>query len=304
MVKIIKQDLIDAASTFFILRIVDKRTVNANFDPKNAVSNLNSILQDAMETAVGFEIPTTFYRASYFGPQLDGSDQAAADIGGFKIRLPEPLLQYAENLSPPKAPNGPLAFVGDPFGNNYKLSFEVYIERPEKDYKPIPSDDPHWLHLIMHSDCRLPERTVRQQLEAHLDSFGMSILDHPRAFFIVPSKDKTQGSGKYQAHYVINRDKVKVVQSTTGQPFYDVRGLHDVVLGPKLVDHATIWIKQELMHLVLNGCNICFKPNFMCGGCVKEKKPSNKGRMPANQASENAKRRMKEAAGSKAKFQF
>ena len=302
--KLIKQDIMDAAAGIFLLRITDKRTVNANYDPKNATSNLNSILQDAMEEAVGFEIPTTNYRVDYFGPQQDGSSQATTDLGWFKCRLPEPLLSYAENLSPPKAPDGPLAFVGDAFGNNYKLAFDVYIERPEKDFKPIDSDDPHWLHLIMKGDCRLPQRAIRQQLEAHLHSFGLSILDHPLAFKILPSKDKTQGAGKYHVHYVINREAAKVVQSNTGQPYYDMRGLKDVALGPKDADQATIWIRQDLMHLVLNGCSTCFKPNFMCNGCTKEKKPSNKGRMPAEQANENAKRRMKETAKGKAKFQF
>ena len=305
MVKIIAQDIMDAAAGFFLLRIEDKRTVNANYDPKNAIDNLNAILQDAMEEAVGFEIPTTSYRVLYEGPQQDGSSQGAPDLGCFKIRLPEPLLPYAENLSPPKKPDGPLAFVGDNFGNRYQLTFDVYIERTELDYKPIPSDDPHWFHLIVHSDCRLPERAIRQKLEAHLVNFGMHILDHPQAFKIVPSKDKTQGAGKYHTVYEIIRDMAKTVtNAATGQPFYDMRGLKDVVLGPKKADQATIWIKQELMHKVFNGCNLCFKPAFMCTGCVKEKKPNNKGRMPASQANESAKRRMKEAAGGKAKFQF
>ena len=49
MVKFIKQDIVDAAKATFLLYITEKRTVTANYDPKNAVPNLNAILQDTME---------------------------------------------------------------------------------------------------------------------------------------------------------------------------------------------------------------------------------------------------------------
>ena len=56
MVKIIQQDVVDAAKATFLLYITEKRTVTANYDPKNAVPNLNAILQDTMQEAVGFDI--------------------------------------------------------------------------------------------------------------------------------------------------------------------------------------------------------------------------------------------------------
>lgn len=305
MVKLIKQDIVDAAKATFLLYITEKRTVTANYDPKNAVSNLNAILQDTMEEAVGFDIPITSYRVSYVEPQPDDSSQSAATLGHFKIRLPAPLLPYAQNHSPPIAESGPLAFAGDSFGNNYKLIFGEHIERAKKDYKPIDSDDPHWFHLITHGDCKLPERAIRNQLNAHLDNFGMSIRDHPEAFKILTSKDKEQGSGKFHVVYDINRETAKVVQDpTTGHPYFDVRGLQNVTLGPDPTDDATIWMHQKFMTIVLNGCSTCFKPKFICAGCTKEKKVKDKSRVPAAQATENAKRRMKEKAGGKAKFTF
>ena len=133
----------------------------------------------------------------------------------------------------------------------------------------------------------------------------MSIRDHPEAFKVLTTRDKEQSAGKIHVVYDINREKAKVVQDpASGQLYFDVRGLQSVTLGPDPTDNATIWLHDKFMAIVFNACNTCFKPKFICAGCTKEKKVKDKSRVPAEQANENAKRRMKAKADGKARFAF
>ena len=85
-----RQEMIEAGTQFFCLRINDKQTIGFNYNPRNAIDNTNANLQNYVASFTGIpDLPTSIYQVSYRDPEPDMSS-SAKKYGYFLIGVPAP----------------------------------------------------------------------------------------------------------------------------------------------------------------------------------------------------------------------
>ena len=282
--KITRQEMIEAGTEFFCLRIIDKQTTGINYNPKNAIDNTNANLQNYVASFTGIpDLPTSIYQVSYRDPEPDMSS-SAKKYGYFLIGVPAPVYSIMPDATHPTAPDGPLAFTADDDGNNYKLEFEEYLRKETKSYDRIAHNDPHWFHIVPREDCTLPPMQIKEQTQNHITKFGISIRDHEEAFAKVMTKDKTRSLNKYHVWYILNKDAVNTIQTPTG-PTIDMRGIQRFKLeSEESNEFASIVFHKEPMERALSSCHICYAPLYVCGGCKEPVKQIKDGKRPMTSA--------------------
>ena len=287
-------DLTQATPANFKLNITAVKVANSNYDPKNAVGNLNAQIQNLTQQSTGLDIPPALFRTLFVPPDTTASSM---DHGSFLVRVPEPLLDICTKAAPPIDAKGPLAFTGDDKGNSYALTFAEYFQRTNKASAPIPQDTP-WFHLIPKSDTKLTDRELYEMTSEHIAKFGFTILDHPEAFHKLLTKDKEQASGKYHVSVSVNHEQIPQTHH-----YYDMTGIDSFEADPETHERVTIWFAPQTLRDECRVCSKCFHHIDICKG--HEGPPNNDGKRKSKAVADaNAKARIAAKAAKASGFSF
>lgn len=287
------QEMTQAGAFLFDLSIAAVKQASINYDPRDAVLNLNASIQEAACTETGIEdLPLTLFRVIYNPPPPYA---AATEHGYYQIRVPAPLREFYIKNTPPLKKDGPLAFTGDDKGNAYKLLLKAHTKKTFKAQDRIPEDTP-WCHVIADKDSEIGMRELYTLSRDHLASFGLNILDHPDAFKMIADASKEQGAGKAHVFFDIKFD---TVPTTNG--LYDLRGITRFIVDHETNERAGVWIKPEVLAKEFNICSKCLLNFNACPG----HDPTNKKRdMPAATKAANARQRIRARSGKEHAFGF
>ena len=250
--KMTLQELVDAPTYYFKFDIIDNVAPTANFDPKNAVRNLNAVLQQTVGEKVGVEIPKELFDVTFEKPTGAGGSDGKMDLGYFLCGVPTPLVPTIIDLTDPKKPPTALAFTGDGEGNNYKLAYAEYIP-PATKGKRIKNDT-YWFILHPQKGHGLGRRQLFEITNDHIGKFGMTIQEHVDAFKISSTSDGEMGKASWHVEYHL--DRMKIPTDNWGR--YKIEELQLFTLNPDTKHSATIWFKPDLLRKVFNACDKCF----------------------------------------------
>ena len=286
--KISEQEMRDAGTLFFNLRITDMQTTTINYNPANAIDNTNANLQDYIARMTNIpDLPASLFQLSYREPDYTDLSSSAKKYGYFFIGVPEPVFSIMPEATNPIAPDGPLAFTADDNGNIYKLVYEEYIRREAKAYDRIDPNDPHWMHVKPRQDCELAPMIIKARTQTHIAKFGLTIRDHEEAFKKLMNKEKTASRNMYHTVYDICHGQTKYVDTPNG-PTIDVRGIQRFLLDEDTNEYASIVFHKEPMEKALSSCHVCYAPLFVCGGCKEPAKQITGGKKPMTAEQKNA----------------